>query len=97
MGKYWDQPSRDSIKFEDNVAEMSLEDFHKLHEYSSTIPTGTYVGKMWKALRGGLWYLVWYDVDPDPKMLAIKSRLIRFPDDLTFDQLVDVAKKRVGA
>lgn len=38
--------------------------FKELPEYSSTMPTGVYAGKMWKALNDGQWYLRWYGHAP---------------------------------
>lgn len=47
-----------------------------LREYSVTIPSGEYEGKMWKANRGGTWYLYWYDHDDNPEMIKIERREI---------------------
>lgn len=41
-----------------------------------TIPSGKYEGKMWKANRGGTWYLYWYDHDDNPEMIKIERREI---------------------
>lgn len=35
-----------------------------------------YEGKMWKANRGGIWYLYWYDHDDNPSMIKIERREI---------------------
>lgn len=35
-----------------------------------------YEGKMWKANRGGTWYLYWYDHDDNPEMIKIERREI---------------------
>lgn len=50
--------------------------FEGLREYSVTIPSGEYEGKMWKANRGGIWYLYWYDHDDNPSMIKIERREI---------------------
>lgn len=34
------------------------------------------IGKMWKANRGGIWYLYWYDHDDNPSMIKIERREI---------------------
>lgn len=61
MGKYWTQPDRNNILIDDNHAVMSSHDFITLPEYSCSIPSGVYVGKMWKSnTRGGDWFLKWY-------------------------------------
>jgi hypothetical protein len=44
----WDQPSSDSIEIDDMHALMTRATFEALPEYSSTIPTGVYPGKMWR-------------------------------------------------
>ena len=32
--------------------------------------------EMWKANRGGIWYLYWYDHDDNPSMIKIERREI---------------------
>lgn len=84
LGRYWEQPDRKLIQISPEHAYMSQKAFDELHEYSSSIPSGKYEGKMWKSharWREGekiidQWSLVWYDVDPDPNMLSIKKRVI---------------------
>ena len=55
---------------------MTKQTFEGLREYSVTIPSGEYEGKMWKANRGGIWYLYWYDHDDNPSMIKIERREI---------------------
>ena len=77
LSRYWEQPSRENILIDATHAVMSEEDFSQLHDYSWSIPTGTYLGKMWKAKGDdGKWYLRWYDIDPNPEMLSIPTREI---------------------
>lgn len=54
----------------------SMKAFEGLREYSLTIPSGEYEGKMWKVNRGGIWYLYWYDHDDNPSMIKIERREI---------------------
>ena len=68
MGRNWEQPNRDLIELDETHALMSWIEFDKLAEYSCSLPTGTYVGKMWKRHfpnvlleHVGIWYLCWYD------------------------------------
>ena len=77
LGKYWDQPPRTNILVDDKHAVMARADFGELGEYSHSIPTGVYVGKMWKA-KGpdGRWWLRWYDIHPDPDKVMIHSKEI---------------------
>lgn len=68
----WEQPRLDEIVVDDKTATMSKEAFDLLHEYSSTIPSGVYEGKMWKRHDGSFdrkflaeggkptWQLYWY-------------------------------------
>lgn len=93
LGRYgaWSQPKPGDIKLEGEYAEMGLAVFERLHEYSASVPTGRYSGKMWKmnASRrlgvfsvpydenGEVWYLRWYGVVDDENRLAIYSRRIR--------------------
>lgn len=83
MGRYWQQPRRDRLLIDDTHAVCSLEDFSVLMEYSSTIPSGKYSGKMWKARRDlGLasgrdgWLLCWYAPHPYAAELTINSRIL---------------------
>lgn len=48
MGKHWDQPSRDGIVLDDTHALMTEATFKALHEYSGSVPSGVYPGKMWR-------------------------------------------------
>lgn len=73
MGRNWDQPTRNEITFqlleETNKplqAYMNQAALDALKEYSSSLPSGVYEGKMWKGhwknAEGNLvWYLCWYD------------------------------------
>jgi hypothetical protein len=48
---------------------LTWREFKELPEYSTTIPTGKTIGKVWKAHRGGEWWLREYVELPedDPK------------------------------
>jgi len=48
MGSSWSQPKISEILLDDEYALMTNESFNKLAEYSFSMPTGVYVGKMWK-------------------------------------------------
>jgi len=83
LSKHWNQPKNIDIQIDDTHTLMSKESFDQLHEYSVSIPTGVYAGKMWKA--HGLhdeWYLRWYEIDPmDKNMCLVKSRIIIIVED----------------
>lgn len=83
FGKYWEQPDKSKILIDDKHALMSRHTLEELKEYSTTIPTGAYEGKMWKAcLYTGNgkemdWYLRWYDSHPtDLELVQVCSRRI---------------------
>lgn len=86
MGKHWTQPERAEIGIDDTFAVMGQAAFDRLGEYSCSMPTGTYEGKMWKAsncydrtrdrskpLR---WRLCWFGRHDDPTKLSIHRREI---------------------
>lgn len=76
LGKYWEQPDRSEVTLIGNNAYMSEEAAAKLSRYDMSLPTGTYVGKMW--LRGN--QLGWYDhVEEVPgagKQMFIEWRML---------------------
>lgn len=86
MSRYWDQPNRNEITIDATHALMSRKTFDLLHEYSRSIPTGAYEGKMWKAelykdVGSGIqtlkWFLRWYGFYPaDPTQVSINQREI---------------------
>ena len=76
LGRYWEQPDRDNILIDDQHALMTREDFKQLHNYSASIPSGVYVGKMWKRKFRDKWYLSWYGPHDDPDRCSINHREI---------------------
>lgn len=50
-GKYWDQPDRSRIVLDTRCAMMDRATFLALAEYTTTVPSGVYEGKMWKAQK----------------------------------------------
>jgi len=48
MGKHWRQPDHDLILVDDLYAVMSRDTMNQLYDYSHSVPTGVYVGKMWR-------------------------------------------------
>jgi len=68
------------------VAKMSIAEFDALPEYSTTLPTGTTIGKKWKrhilsGLNQGEWWLGEYVEDPnkDAKFVGITWKKIETP------------------
>lgn len=77
LGAHWQQPEIDDIEVDDTHALMSKSSFDKLLEYSTTIPSGVYIGKMWKGqYRQGPWYLAWFSKCDDPKFVNNNYREI---------------------
>lgn len=65
LGKYWEQPNRSEILIEDESAIMLNSTFEKLKNYSHSIPSGVYEGKMWKSIgKFGRPFLRWYQSIP---------------------------------
>jgi hypothetical protein len=69
----------------DDIAIMDRSTLARLPEYSTSIPTGVYEGKMWKFRQGhgtpggsdGSWFLRWYGPSDDPNKCSINERPIR--------------------
>lgn len=64
-GKHWTQPDRQMIFIRGGVAHMTKQDFSKLSQYDTSMPSGVYPGKMWKRLEKDKFYLVWYEDKPE--------------------------------
>lgn len=81
LGKFWKQPSRGEIEIDDTHALMSSSAFKRLPEYSSSIPSGVYPGKMWRAQSDGGWWLRWFGtVDGRPDLCSNNQRQILVAD-----------------
>ena len=61
----------------DDVAYFDQSQFDDLMEYSTSIPTGVFAGKRWKAARGDGWVLCEYVYDPGKpgSMLIVRKPL----------------------
>lgn len=79
MGRHLNQPPRESIEIDDTHALMTAATFKQLPEYSATIPTGVYPGKMWrrhdgafdhKSKRLPVWLLCWFGEVQDGKCVV---------------------------
>lgn len=92
MGRSWDQPPRERILVDEKHALMTKADFESLHEYSATMPTGVYPGKMWRRHNGAFdpkcrpedvtWLLVWYEECDVPSMCSVSFRPVLLVDNL---------------
>lgn len=81
MGKAWAQPDRHKVLVDEFHAILTAKDLNQLAEYSTSVPTGAYEGKMWRMNRMVFspgnepeWWLCWYDTSELPDMLQVKSR-----------------------
>lgn len=76
LGRCWKQPHRKYIEIDKTHALMSRQTFNGLKEYSCTLPTGAYEGKMWKSKINDTWFLSWYGKDENPDYVSIHRREI---------------------
>lgn len=78
LGEYWEQPSARNMKFYSHEVAVDLRDFEQLAEYSATVPTGVYAGKMWKRrTSANQWFLCWYDYSSKPGQLIKRELPLR--------------------
>lgn len=92
-GKYWKQPATSEIEIEERYAVMGKETFEKLLDYSCSIPSGAYEGKMWRRENGAYdlefvqgvgkpeWWLCWYDVSDKPDCVSVQHRIIKIREE----------------
>jgi hypothetical protein len=90
LGKHWTQPSTESMVIDDTHAIMPDSVFKALCEYSGSLPSGVYPGKMWKRNDGVFdlrckpedrkWLLVWYGITTDLTKCSVNHREILFAD-----------------
>ena len=67
-GASWQQPEISDIEIDDTHALMGVYAFNQLVEYSHSIPSGVYIGKMWKGRYDtGEWYLAWFSEGDEAK------------------------------
>jgi hypothetical protein len=82
MGQYWEQPDSKDIVIDDKNAIMNQETFRQLKTYSTSLPSGVYPGKMWKAeitfedSSNNYWVLRWFGETEDPKKCSNNFRFI---------------------
>jgi hypothetical protein len=77
-------PDKDDIAFIEgkDFCYMKVETFNKLLEYSTSLPSGVWVGKLWKAHRqDGNWYLMWYDKVNEEGKCPVGSKRIYVTND----------------
>lgn len=80
----WQQPRYEELYFPDDESVIvSRNVFNKLMEYSTTMPTGVYPGKMWRAEINGVHYLRWYGLHAtEPERLCTNNQRLLLIDDI---------------
>ena len=69
-------PGLELILTDDKRADMNYAAFKKLLVYNTSLPTGTTIGKRWRALYRQGWFMGEYVRDPSPTHVGIKWREI---------------------
>lgn len=78
LSRAWDQPNQRRVICDNTIAQITWYDFDKLKEYSTSQPSGVYIGKMWKGRYDtGKWYLCWYGPHPTPGYCSNNYRDIK--------------------
>lgn len=91
MGQHWPQPKRENVLVYPDFAYVSSVGFESLSNYSGSIPTGTYDGKMWRRQINEHdcardkkakpeWLLCWYGPCEEEGKIAIFRRPLRIFD-----------------
>lgn len=74
-GENWPQPQADNILIDDHHALMTQSDFNQLVDYSHSVPSGVYPGKMWKTTaQGGRQFLWWFGEHPGRDDICTNNR-----------------------
>jgi len=76
LSSHWHQPNLSEIAIDDNNAMMNEDTLNRLHEYSYSIPSGVYEGKMWKRVEPNHVYLMWYGPSEKADCCSINNREI---------------------
>lgn len=77
MGKYWHQPDRKNILIDDTHAAMSERDFESLADYSRSVPSGVYPGKMWKLImQDGRKLLCWFSGEREGRCNIFRREIL---------------------
>ncbi|RJT26885.1 hypothetical protein [Buttiauxella izardii] len=77
LGRHWQQPTAEGILIDGKHAVMDNQTFSALAEYSGSVPSGVYPGKMWKAISSdGRKFLRWYGIADDLRLCTCNQREI---------------------
>lgn len=56
LGRSWIQPKAEDMILDDNTVLMDQGSFNSLLNYQTSLPSGVYVGKMWRRNQTLCWY-----------------------------------------
>lgn len=59
---------------DDKTAILTLDQFIDLPEYSMSIPTGVFIGKVWKRKERGKWYFGCFEEHENPDLVSTVFR-----------------------
>ena len=77
LSKCWKQPNRSEILLDDDYAVMTKESFGELAEYSCSVPSGQYSGKMWRSSYNiGRWTLRWMIIYPAGNGIILSREIL---------------------
>lgn len=78
----WPQPEREHITLDDTHAMMSQGSCDKLLDYSCSMPSGVWIGKMWKCkfIDSESWFLRWFGTESKKGFLSTHQREILIAD-----------------
>jgi hypothetical protein len=80
-GKAWEQPELSEVSICDTYATMNQKAFKKLHDYSRSMPSAVYEGKMWKTSDDKITYhLHWWGFSDEPDKCSGNVREIKIID-----------------
>lgn len=81
FGKVWEAPDRSEVTIDGAFAKMTKAAFDKLLDYSRSVPSGVYEGKMWKTSDDKItWHLHWWSAAKEPDMCSGNTREIKIID-----------------
>jgi len=93
LGRYWIQPAPQLILVDDTHAVMYEQTFLQLAEYSRSMPSGVYAGKMWKArTNSGVWELRWYRDHSDTECWIEGREILILHNALSYEAVEEIAK-----
>lgn len=78
LGRFWKQPDLADILIDDTHAVVSTADFIRLADYSCSLPSGVYSGKVWRGMHSETheWQLFWYSDSRYERHCLINRRIL---------------------